>query len=312
MGQSPRQADRQAQPARNNAAPMFGLLNVHKPSGPTSRRIVDRIERLVRPHKAGHAGTLDPLASGVLVLCIGPATRLIPFVQQQRKRYSATFQLGLTSPTEDTQGEVRSVPGAPIPTQAEVLAAARRLAQSALQRPPIYSALKVAGRRAYALARAGETVELKPRPIVLYRLEVVAYRYPQLELEIECSAGTYVRSLGRDLAESLGTGAVMSALVRTAVGPFTLDKAVAVENLSAESLASALENPLAAVGHLPRLALTDEQVACVHQGRAIENPLAGELQEIAAVDSRGQLVALLIPADGGMLRPRRCFLAGGE
>jgi tRNA pseudouridine55 synthase len=294
---------------------MFGLLNLHKPSGMTSRRVVDRVQRLVYPDKTGHAGTLDPLASGVLVVGIGPATRLISYVQQQRKRYRATFLLGFTSPTEDIEGEVCPVAGAAVPDRAEILAAAARLTGNILQRPPVFSALKVAGRRAYALARAGQEVELRPRPITIYGIELIDYSHPQLQLDIECSAGTYVRSLGRDLAESLGTGAVMSALVRTAIGQFTLERSIELDKLSAETMGPALHDPLAAVAHLPQLQLTGAEVTRVLQGRTISvsdrlgaASLAGENPEVVAVDAAGRLVALLAPLADGELRPTRCFV----
>jgi tRNA pseudouridine55 synthase len=299
---------------------MFGLLNVHKPAGLTSRRVVDRIQRFVRPAKIGHAGTLDPLATGVLVVCLGPATRLISYVQQQPKRYQATFLLGRTSPTEDTEGPIDEIPDAPRPSHADLLAAAAQLQGRIEQRPPAFSALKVAGRRAYALARAGEEVDLAPRPITIHRLEVTGYEYPELRLEIECSSGTYVRSLGRDLAERLGTGAVMSALVRTAIGPFSLAAAVRLDALMAETIGAALLDPLVAVAHLARLRLKAEEVARLFEGRAIPDPLAGQrgdsrdarslVAEIAALDPSGRLVALLEPTGAGELRPTRCFLSG--
>ncbi len=141
---------------------MFGILNLHKPPGMTSRQAVDRIERLVRPDKAGHAGTLDPLAEGVLVVCVGPATRLIEYVQQMRKSYRGTFQLGCDSDTEDITGQVHALPDPPIPSRAAIEQAATAFVGTIEQCPPAYSALKVAGRRAYALARAGHKVELAP------------------------------------------------------------------------------------------------------------------------------------------------------
>ncbi len=287
---------------------MFGLLSVHKPSGPTSRRVVDRIQRLVRPDKAGHAGTLDPLASGVLVVAVGTATRLISYVQQQPKHYRATFLLGQTSPTEDVEGEVTELVDAPVPERAELLAAASRLQGEIIQRPPAYSALKVSGRRAYALARAGAAVELQPRPITIHRLELIDYCYPQMQFEINCSSGTYVRSLGRDLAESLGTGAVMSALVRTAIGPFTLERCVELDQLSADTIGDVLHDPLMALAHLPQIRLSEAEVTEVFQGRTIADRFAGEQPEVAAVDAGGRLVALLGPRPNGALRPTRCFV----
>src|SRR5690606_6420881 len=144
----------------DNVTEHFGLLNINKPVGQTSRWVVDRVQRLVRPAKAGHAGTLDPLASGVLVVCVGQATRLIDHVQQMPKRYRAEFLLGRTSDTEDTQGEVVELVDPPIPTHDAIIAAASQFVGEIMQRPPAYSALKVDGKRAYALARKGQAVEL--------------------------------------------------------------------------------------------------------------------------------------------------------
>ena len=192
--------------------PPCGLLNLNKPAGMTSRDVVNIVQRLSRPAKAGHAGTLDPLADGVLVVCVGSATRLIEYVQRMPKRYVGTFLLGRQSPTEDIEGEVTELPDAPVPTREQIEAAARRFVGRIEQRPPAFSALKIRGRPAYKLARQGKPVELAPRPVEIYRIEVKKYRYPELVLEIDCGGGTYVRSLGRDLAESLGTAAVMSAL----------------------------------------------------------------------------------------------------
>src|SRR5262245_62072249 len=148
----------------------FGLLHVNKPSGITSRRVVDQVQALVRPAKAGHAGTLDPLASGVLVVCVGAATRLIDYVPQAAKRYTATFLFGRASDTEDIEGIVTVLAAPSVPTRVEVERAAQQFVGNIQQRPPAFSALKVAGRRAYDLARAGQSVKLAPRPVTVYRL----------------------------------------------------------------------------------------------------------------------------------------------
>ncbi len=212
---------------------MFGLLVLDKPSGVTSRRVVDRVLRFVRPTKVGHAGTLDPLAAGVLLLGLGQATRLVEYVHELPKQYQATFLLGRSSTTEDIDGEITELPDAVPPTREQIEQAADTLRGDIQQRPPAFSALKVAGRRAYELARAGETPELAPRGVRINRLTITRYDYPELCLDVECSSGTYVRSLGRDLAERAGSAAVMSALVRTAIGPFTLAEAADPEAITA-------------------------------------------------------------------------------
>jgi tRNA pseudouridine55 synthase len=176
-----------------------------------------------------------------------------------------------------------------------------------LQRPPAFSALKVDGRRAYARARAGETVEPAPRTIHVYMLDVVGYEYPRLELDIECSAGTYVRSLGRDIAERAGTGAAMSALTRTAVGPFTLDDAVALDALSRETISRRLVPALRAVDKLMPVHVVSEELATrLAHGLVIECP--DETSErLAAVDGSGKLIAILARRAEGAYRPSKYF-----
>ena len=320
---------------------IFGLLNLNKPSGMTSRDAINRVQRLLpRRTKIGHAGTLDPLARGVLVASLGPATRLIDHVQRMPKSYTGTFLLGRHSPTEDTDGEVQELVDPVKPTREELVAAAARFVGRIEQQPPAFSALKVAGRRAYDLARAGKKVELASRPVDIYRLEVIAYDYPELTLDVQCGSGTYIRSLGRDLARSLGTEAVMSALVRTAIGDFAIDHAVDPTTLDESSLASHLLPPLTAVAALPRITLTDDEVTEIRHGRTIayrpgtmdhagqaqpDNslPTAGRLLsadegaaigsssnlEVVAVDADGRLVAILVPRYDLHLGPVRNFIS---
>ena len=287
--------------------PPHGLLNLEKPCGMTSRRVVDLVQRLARPAKVGHAGTLDPLASGVLIVCVGAATRLIEYVQRASKRYAATFLLGRQSPTEDIDGEVTELVDPPVPSLDEVQQAAGGLTGAIQQRPPAFSALKVAGQRAYHLARQGRHFELEPRTVTIYRLAVVGYDYPELKLDIECGAGTYIRSLGRDLALSLGTAAVMSALVRTAIGEFRLDDAFGPHELTKANWTTHLLPPIAAVGSMPRVELLAGQIRQIHSGQAIPAPpgMTPSDGEIAGVDRAGRLVAILARRGSGQLGPVR-------
>lgn len=282
--------------------PVCGFLNLHKPRGLSSRRVVDRVVPLVKPAKAGHAGTLDPLAEGVLVVGVGAATRLIAMVQAQTKEYVGGFLLGRTSTTEDIEGEVRELPSPPTPTIDQLQEAARRWTGDVWQTPPAFSALKIAGQRAYRMARRGETPPLAPREITVYELEVVRYAYPELVLRMRVSAGTYARTLGRDLARTVGTDCVMSSLVRTAVGPFGLADAVPVEALDRDTLLERLQPPLAAVADWPKHSIDDTQVALVRQGRAIELP-AVEAPRVVLVDARGAMVALAEPRAEGRYGP---------
>ena len=217
------------------------------------------------------------------------------YVKRAPKSYRATFQLGRSSPTEDVEGEVTLLPAAPRPTRDAIVAAASRLTGEILQRPPAYSALKVGGRRSYDLARAGREVELAPRAITVHSIDVINYEYPELTLDICCGSGTYVRSLGRDLAESLGTAAVMSALVRTAIGSFQQANAWRCEQLHKERLPEWLQPMQAAVSALPAVTLTQEQIATIAQGQFISlapSTAAGE-EDLAAFNAAGQLVAIL-------------------
>jgi tRNA pseudouridine55 synthase len=294
----------------------FGILNIDKPPGCTSRAAVDRVKRLVRPAKAGHAGTLDPIASGVLVICVGKATRLIQYVQRMRKSYCTTFLLGHQSETDDVEGNVAVVEGARAPHREQIDEILPRFVGEIQQRPPAYSAIKTDGRRAYQLARQGKPPELPARAITIHDLRLEHYDYPELGLSIECGSGTYVRALGRDIAATLGTTAVMSALRRTAIGGFCVEDSLGLGELSHDSLLRRLQSPLAAVADLPRLAVSNAEVIEIRHGRPIklprpeipaaEAPSPAERKsadEWAALDADGRLVAILRQKNAGELWP---------
>jgi|tagenome__1003787_1003787.scaffolds.fasta_scaffold20941279_2 tRNA pseudouridine55 synthase len=294
--------------------PPFGVLNVHKPKGITSREAVDRVERLVRPAKAGHAGTLDPLATGVLVICVGQATRLIRFVQRMRKRYLATFLLGHSSETDDVERQVVAFPNAVAPTRAMIESVLPQFIGEIQQRPPAHSAIKVAGRRAYKLARKGANFELAARTVTVHRIDLLRYNYPELELDIECGSGTYIRALGRDLGVALGTAAVMSALERTEIGPFQVTHSITLDPLSPQTLLQNLQPALTAVCDLPQLTICDAEIVEIRHGRPIPMPLGHESKlpltdapEWAATNDRGELKALLIEKRPGQLWPQHNF-----
>jgi tRNA pseudouridine55 synthase len=291
---------------------LTGILNLNKPPGMTSREAVDCVKRLVRPAKVGHAGTLDPLASGVLVVCIGKATRLIEFVQQMPKRYRATFLLGRTSATEDVEGEITELVDPPVPSRDEIERACERFVGTIDQRPPAFSALKVAGKRAYDLARRGKTVELAPRPVTIYGLAVLEYEYPRLTLDIRCGAGTYVRSLGRDLAESLGTGAVMSRLVRTEIGPYHVDEAVNLFGLEAAELERSVQAPQDALAGLPQIVLDEREIELVAHGRSLDRPRPPTITDslVVALNQDQRMVAVLQCRDAA-LWPYISFIGKG-
>ena len=290
---------------------MFGILNINKPAGVTSRDVVNHVQRIVRSKKVkvGHAGTLDPLAPGVLVVCVGPATRLIEFVQQSEKTYRGTFSLGRTSDTEDVEGKVVELVDPPEPSIEQIENVLPTFVGEIDQRPPAYSALKVDGKRAYKLAREGKTVELKSRKIVIERIELVAYDYPRMVIEVTCGSGTYMRSLGRDIAESLGSGAVMSALVRNGVGAFRLSDACEMDELNADTIASHSQPALSAVRNLSSVELDEAEIRRISHGMSIQNSNEFSTDKIAAIDSNGKLVSILVRKDERDLRPIRNFVA---
>jgi tRNA pseudouridine55 synthase len=200
------------------------------------------------------------------------------------------------------------LPAPVVPTSAEVETAIPRFLGTIKQRPPAYSALKVSGQRAYELARRGGAVELAPRSVEVHSLEIVRYDYPELELLVRCGSGTYIRSLGRDLAVALGTGAVMSALRRLAIGSFTTTDPVLCDDLLLAHIQARLLPPLLAVGDMPRVSLSDDEIARVIRGQSIATTRGATGEEIAALDGHGLLVAILKPDDDGTLRPTKCFV----
>jgi tRNA pseudouridine55 synthase len=274
--------------------------------------VVDRVVRAVgRRVKVGHAGTLDPLASGVLVVCTGAATRLIEYVQRQTKTYRTVVLLGARSDTHDADGSVSTVEGATAPELDAVRGALASQVGTILQKPPEYSALKVEGRRAYDLARAGQAVDLAPRPVTIHRVDLLSYGWPRLELEVECEGGTYIRSIARDVGEVLGCGGLVGVLVRTRIGSFTLDRAVDPMTLSAATIAGLIRSAADAVTQLPTVSLSEEQVADVALGRAVvvTDAPAGE---VALCGPDGTLVAIgETDLATGRVSPRRVLVGAG-
>jgi len=288
-----------------------GLVILDKPSGMTSRAAVDAVMRFAHFRQAGHCGTLDPLATGVLVVCLGWATRLAGLVQQFAKRYRAGVLLGVTSDTDDVTGRVEPVAAAQPPPRDCVERQARTFLGAIQQVPPAYSARHDRGRRAYWLARRGLPVALPAREVHVYQIEVSRYDYPRLELLIECGRGTYVRALARDLGRLLGTGACLESLVRERVGPFGLDRAATLADLQSRPPQDWLVPPLEAVAGLPRRACTQKEARDVAQGRPIplNLPVVDPEQPVALVDEPGLALLAIARCDPshGLLRPRSVF-----
>jgi tRNA pseudouridine55 synthase len=295
---------------------MHGFLNIHKPAGMTSRTALDFVKRVCWPSKTGHTGTLDPIAEGVLVVCIGDTTRLADYCQQMHKRYRATFLLDCFSETLDGEEGFQQLEQRCLHvSQADIAQALQEFVGAIQQVPPKYSAAKVKGRRAYKLVRQGQEFELKARTVTIYEIEIVHFAYPRLELDICCGSGTYIRSLGRDLAQRFQTHAVMIALTRTEVGPFHLATALDCRSLDLATVQQHLAPPATAVDHLPRYRLTDEEIHQFSFGRTVA--VSGNFPElsglpagtpIAGLNPQGNLVSLLTyDPQKSTIRPLRNF-----
>ncbi len=295
---------------------MFGILNINKRTGWTSRDVVNRVHRFVRPAKAGHAGTLDPLATGVLIVAVGQATRLVEYAHRLPKSYRATFQLGCRSESDDVDTEVEQLQQAPIPSRTQIESALVGFTGVIQQRPPVFSAIHVAGQRSYKLARRGESVELAPRPVTIHSLELVRYEYPELVLDIHCGSGTYVRALGRDLAESLETAAVMAALERKSIGNINVSTAVDVDDIE-DRIEQVLLSPRSLVDAVSWISLSDAEIVELHHGRTILRdegrieparwPDEHSQRDVAGIDRSGRVVAILQATPDGRFRPLRNF-----
>ena len=252
----------------------------------TSRDVVNVIQRrLPKKTKVGHAGTLDPLAEGVLVVGIGPAVRLVPYVQQQPKHYQATFRLGESSLSGDLEGEIQTHPELPVPNLEQLEDAARGLVGEIEQTPPAHSAIWVDGKRAYKRIRAGEAFEMPKRTVFVERLMITRYDYPEVDLDIVCGSGTYIRTLGIDLAIAAGSNSVMSFLSRTGVGPFRLQDALSIDTLREGDVFSSLLPAKMAVEHLPSIRVDDETCIRLGHGLCVEVADEGSILASARSDS---------------------------
>lgn len=306
--------------ARASLGPgLDGILIVAKPAGPTSHDVVALVRRLAATRRVGHGGTLDPFASGVLPIFLGHATRVVEYHLGDRKAYRATVCFGASSSTDDLEGELTPATG-PAPSRDAVEAAVAELVGVISQRPPAYSAIKVGGRRAYAMARAGETVVLASREVTIHALTMASWDdtepdRPVAVIDVQCSAGTYVRALARDLGEAVGNAAYLGALTRTASGPFELVDATSLDEIRT----AAAERPAglhpylrpidAGLEALPVVPLTDLEVAAIAKGQYVRPaaglPAAADYYRLQ--DPSGTLVAIA-SASAGRLAPDKVFV----
>jgi tRNA pseudouridine55 synthase len=299
---NPQSATMTSQPDVTPAA--SGVAVIDKPTGWTSHQVVAKVRRIVGTRKVGHAGTLDPMATGVLLIGIGRATRLLGHLALTDKAYAATIRLGLATVTDDAEGEVTKRPGARGVTDDQVVSALERLLASTTQVPSSVSAIKINGVRSYAKVRSGQDVVLAPRPVTVNRLNVVARRDVQLQaiavvdldVVVECSSGCYVRALARDLGIALGTGGHLTALRRTRVGPFMLDEAQTFDadtsNLTVLDMADVAGRCFASV------TLDPAQVIQVRNGRQLPQ-FDLPANPTALLSPEGTLLALYRPRAGG-------------
>ncbi len=297
-----------------------GILNVAKPVGPTSFRIVSLVRRRSGVKRVGHAGTLDPMATGVLLVLLGQAVRVSEYLLDLPKTYRATVRLGVSTTTYDAEGEVTREDEYGDVSRADIEEALGQFRGEISQTPPAYSAVKVEGRRAYERARRGETVTLKARKALVYRIELLRFEPPEVEIEVECGRGTYIRSIAHDLGEALGCGAHLSALTRTRVGPFGIEDAVGLEELESAFDGGEWQERLLPLDYglidLPAVTLHIEDEKDIRHGQAVAldedrvEPLGklSEGMECRAYAEDGSLVAIIrYAAEDAMWRPRKVF-----
>ncbi|MFN8595455.1 MAG: tRNA pseudouridine(55) synthase TruB [Anaerolineae bacterium] len=273
-----------------------GFLIIDKPRGVTSHDVVQRVRRVAHTRQVGHAGTLDPLATGVLIVCVGQATRLSEYLLGHDKAYRATMCLGVETDTYDADGQITATRAVNV-DRTTLAAALQQFVGNIQQVPPMHSAIKQHGQKLYELARAGVEVDRPARPVTIHSIEVVDFNAPQVVIDVRCSAGTYIRSLAHDVGEVLGTGAHLTALSRTASGPFTIAEATPLERLEAAANADEwttfLRSIDAALSDWPSVVLDERQQQRAITGGRIE-ALQLNAERCRAYDAHGNLIALLV------------------
>ncbi len=289
-----------------------GILNVNKPGDCTSFSIVARIRRLTGEKRVGHAGTLDPAATGVLPVCLGQATRITEYLHSFTKQYLADIELGVSTDTYDGMGRVTSCRDASSIDLSSVQNALESFQGTIDQVPPAYSAIKINGRQAYSLTREGIKISLKPRQVRIERLELLSFEPPFLKLNILCSKGTYIRSLAHDLGESLGCGAYLKNLTRTAYGPFAIGNSQspeeirsAVENGNLQPLLYPVDYPLSG---WPKLVLDEKTAQAALQGTDIAGEGPSNIPLCRAYEPEGKFIAIMkFRPESGLWHPEKVF-----
>lgn len=289
-----------------NSNPITGVLVVDKPAGPTSHDVVQTIRSVVHKHlvaldrgtnqrhhkvKVGHAGTLDPFATGLLLLGVGSTTRLLEYTHRWPKEYEAEITLGATSDTDDLTGTLSSTSVSAEPTPADIESVLPAFIGTITQQPPSYAAIKVSGKKLYEYARAGEKPTVTPRQITIHSIDVLSYAYPALHVRVRCDGGTYIRALARDIGTALATGAYCSALRRTQHGEQTIADATALDDITPDSISTLLQPSSVLTAQMTHLPLNDDQITAFRYGQDIqlENPIV-ETEFIALCNAAGEVI----------------------
>ncbi len=301
---------------RNRGRNVNGILLLDKPLGVTSNAALQQVKRLYRAAKAGHTGNLDPLATGLLPICFGEATKISSFLLDSDKRYVGTIKLGVITRTADAEGEVLETRPVGDYSEAQIREVLDRFTGQIEQVPPMHSAVKVNGTPLYKLAHKGLEIERKPRTVTIHSIELLRHEGDELEIEIHCSKGTYVRTLAEEIGEALGCGGHLSALRRTASGPFTLDEAVTMEQIEAaaeegNAALDALLLPIErALDDWPAVNLTDNSAYYVQQGQPVLVPQAPTSGWVRLHRPDGGFLGVGHILDDGRVAPKRLIKAG--
>jgi tRNA pseudouridine55 synthase len=290
-----------------------GVLNINKPSGMTSHDVVERVRSIIKEKRVGHTGTLDPLATGVLALCVGKATRIARYLEPGEKEYRAVMRLGVTTDTLDAEGRVLETRSYTPPDRQRIVEVLQSFTGSIMQRPPAYSAIKVAGVPSYKLAREGKAKPLAPRPVTIHQIELTSSEDPFIGLTVRCSKGVYIRTLCADIGETLGMGAYLMTLMRTRSGCFTIEQAIPFDDLAEMAANGRSEQALIsideALAEFPVISISEAESARVMHGNQIPIP-------VSCADSGKNLVRLHDPVDkllavarvdAGILKPELVF-----
>ncbi len=289
-----------------------GILNINKPGGITSHDVVHRVRKILGTKKVGHTGTLDPMAVGVLLVCVGQATRLIEYLATSEKQYQARLKFGQSTNTYDADGEITETRDPSPLTEAMLRRALTGFVGNIQQQPPAFSAIKKNGVPFYKLARKGLPVTPPTRAVRVETIELLEFAPPEAVLRISCQAGVYIRSIAHDVGQVLGVGAHLTELIRLANGHWRVENAVSLDALeqavSAGNLEQVLQPKELAVSHLPQKLLSPEDLHRVSMGQFIDDELLLDKPAIAAYNQTGQLAAILVPHKSGLLKPKKVFL----